>query len=444
MQVPSEIPVRSRSGRHAAVRRSTRGPLDDDDPLAASLPVDNDPSPISSPKLNIDTTSARPSTSSSLLSPPGTGMHRPPSPSSPSQSPTRSQLDLSLLLRPSLYQSIPTDSTLPPFLSADHQPPPGASLSSLISTCQFRHAAIKAASDLCTGIIQPTDPQRILETFHIRLACLVLTGNNTLAAQESRALSDYLSRNTRPGQTSPAIYLPWELRLLLHRLQSRVSADGRRSIMSLYTLGGECRTRAAAALDDEERILWTRRLADLGLRVAAELIEMGEFDAAARHLQSLDEPNDDSDALVRKALLQLRIGDVAAAETTVNETKDGETNDSRATLRGLTQLARGDYTAAMETFAALHETQPQDIVAANNYAVSLLYTGKMDAAAPLLEALVDGADAIPAPGVLFNLATFYELATERAVDRKVRLVERVAARGAEQGGWERVGAEFKL
>ncbi|KAK4944153.1 hypothetical protein LTR66_014537, partial [Elasticomyces elasticus] len=52
------------------------------------------------------------------------------------------------------------------------------------------------------------------------------------------------------------------------------------------------------------------------------------------------------------------------------------------------------------------------------------------------------------PALLFNLATVYELCTERARDAKVRLVERLA--GAPPGGggaglqWEREGAEFKL
>ncbi|KAK4996490.1 hypothetical protein LTR66_003906, partial [Elasticomyces elasticus] len=56
------------------------------------------------------------------------------------------------------------------------------------------------------------------------------------------------------------------------------------------------------------------------------------------------------------------------------------------------------------------------------------------------------------PALLFNLATVYELCTERARDAKVRLVERLASAPPGGGGggggagyrWEREGAEFKL
>ncbi|GAM85258.1 hypothetical protein ANO11243_032620 [Dothideomycetidae sp. 11243] len=284
-----------------------------------------------------------------------------------------------------------------------------------------------------------------LPVFHIRLACLILTGQTTLAAQEARTLSDHLSRNTRPGQSAPATYLPWELRLLLHRLQSRMSADGRRSIMALYALGTECRARGASALHDEERRIWTDRLDDLGLRVAAELIEMGEFDAAGRHLHDMNSMHHSNQGLQRKALLQLRIGDIAAAEETMaSMSAEVIADDAGLAFRGLMQLSNGDYSAAVDTYAKAHAARPHDVLVANNYAVSLLYAGMISTAASLLEALIDGEGTSPSPGVLFNLATFYELATERAVDRKVRLVERVAARGPERGGWERTGAEFKL
>lgn len=48
-------------------------------------------------------------------------------------------------------------------------------------------------------------------------------------------------------------------------------------------------------------------------------------------------------------------------------------------------------------------------------------------------------------GLLFNLATVYELRTENAMEKKHVLAQRVADKGpAGERGWERVNADFKL
>ena len=124
--------------------------------------------------------------------------------------------------------------------------------------------------------------------------------------------------------------------------------------------------------------------------------------------------------------------------------KRDEADDEYMNVKALVHLGRGDYAAAADTYAILHTARPHDTLIANNYAVCLLYTGNMDLASSVLNDLIDDKDTSLASGVLFNLATLYELATERAVDKKVRLVERVAGRSATDGGWERTGAEFKL
>lgn len=210
--------------------------------------------------------------------------------------------------------------------------------------------------------------------------------------------------------------------------------------MALYALGSECRGHALAAGTGEERVMWAGRLWDLGIRVASELIETGEVDAARRHLASLGDGEGvrTKESLMAKALLEIRTGDIRAAETTAGMLEEGKAE----VLSGLIALGKGDIDSASEIFGKLHRVDGKDVLVTNNYAICLLYTGRMEEARSVLEGLVD--ETQPTTGVLFNLATMYELATEKAVDRKAKLVERVAAKGVDNGGWERAGVEFKL
>ncbi|PNS20800.1 hypothetical protein CAC42_2731 [Sphaceloma murrayae] len=462
MSIQSDLPTRTRSARQAAVRRSTRGPLDDEDPLAPSPTTAAEAPPPASPPSS--TTSPRP-TPSALLSPPlsaltASSRHLPPlslsRPTSPSRIP-----DLTFLTRPQLYSPLPTPQLLPPFLTPLHQSPaPSSTLSDLTKTHSFRHAAIKAASDLCTGIVPPDAPAQILETFHVRLACLVLIGQTEIAAQEARPLADFLARTaaqqqqqqqgrqgSRPGsaaglgtaRTSPdAGIVPWELRVLVQWLSGVGAQDGgRRGIMGLYALGAECRARWAEG-KAEEKVMWKERLGELGIRVGAELVRMGEGEAAARHLRGL-EGEMGAEVKGGLALLYARMGDVKGAERVIGEISGGQ---EVGVLRGLVAFARGEYDVAREAFAEMYADNDDDVLVANNYAICLLYTGGMQQAAQIMERLVN--ETTPVTGTLFNLATMYELATEKAVEKKAKLVERVASRGPENGGWERPGVDFKL
>ena len=94
--------------------------------------------------------------------------------------------------------------------------------------------------------------------------------------------------------------------------------------------------------------------------------------------------------------------------------------------------------------STLHRLHPSSELLTQNLAVCLLYTGEIERANQLLESLVDEGQNFPA--LLFNLATVYELRSERARERKVKLAERVAGHGHEEGamGCERNGADFKL
>lgn len=60
----------------------------------------------------------------------------------------------------------------------------------------------------------------------------------------------------------------------------------------------------------------------------------------------------------------------------------------------------------------------------------------------MLEGLIDtGASSHT---LLFNLATMYELCTDKHRNLKTRLVERVARLDESAAGWEKMNADFKL
>lgn len=95
-------------------------------------------------------------------------------------------------------------------------------------------------------------------------------------------------------------------------------------------------------------------------------------------------------------------------------------------------MAEGRYEDAILELRAL----PQSDLVVQNLAVCLFYVGRVEETMALLGALVEKGRACRA--VTFNLATCYELTTERAGVRKGELAERVGGMG------ERGGGDFKL
>ena len=337
-------------------------------------------------------------------------------------------------------------------MNSKHQPAPDTPLNELLSRGFFRHAADRAADDLTSGMISSFDHETILQLYQIRLSCLVLASRPDFAAQEARPLLEWIARNSgpqRPQQERQGDLrlVPWDLRLLLQRLQTLAPGDSRRGVMALYTLGSECRARALASQKADNPSayqLWTSRLAELGLRVASELIEMHEYDAALRHLDSLSsgkEPLQASLAL-HKTLLYLRIGNIVAAEHTISSISSDD-KITKPLLTSLAQLAKGDYNAAVASLSSLHETQPENELVTTNLAVCYMYAGEQEKAHTLISSLVEKKENV-FPGLLFNLVTMYELRTERAVEKKTQLAVKIAELGPSERGWERVGGEFKL
>ena len=303
----------------------------------------------------------------------------------------------------------------------------------------------------------------------MRLACLLLLGAPALAAAEARALGDLHAPDYHDG--AGRCLLPWELRVLATRLRAG-GADGdvRSSVEGYYDLAADARrgvVQAArgGAQGRAERQLWERRLRDLGVRVANGLVEVGEWQGARRHLETLrsrgpskneDDPASEEEGLIqaRLALLGLRIGDVEGARRALEGAGGAAPAHAYAeAIRPVLSAAEGNYSSAAAQLRAAragHEDGAGggggggggDALAAQNRAVCALYTGRLGEARELLEALAERG--IGARALLFNLTTVYELCTERSRALKEELAERVAGWEGSVMGWERRTADFKL
>ncbi|KAB8338721.1 hypothetical protein FH972_021666 [Carpinus fangiana] len=383
----------SHARRQALPRRSTKGPLDaGSDPLTHPHPQGGAPSDVV-PKQSPPTAAGAAATSP----PPVTVVER-------------EQKDFRFLLRHDIFQplghgDLPVPFRQTPETSQDSSP------ASLLSRGRFRDAANVVAEQLKTNTA-PTDHARIFDLYYTRLVCLQLLGLHYQAAQESRALQDFNGAFFRNPSTGLHL-APWELRLLLVRLQAIGFSDWRRGIMTYYELAREARFRARRATA-EEIVVWQRRLKDIGIRVGNALIEMGDHDGAARHLQDIAANQAlDSASAARLALVYLRIGNVDAAKDALQHVDD---NSSLALLDPLCKMADGEYLAAIDAWSAYKDSAEDDKLSpavAQNMAVCLVYAGRMEE--------IDHGNF--EQSITFNLATVYELSLGK-VQHRLQAVDR--------------------
>ena len=303
--------------------------------------------------------------------------------------------------------------------------------------------------------------------------------------------------------------LPWRLLLLGTTLQHLPPGPRLISALYDLASYARARYKRAAnfEIDDADgKLLWKSRLRDLGVRVANTLVEMGDWEGCRRHLQSLrvglgeglDGREEDEMLRGRIALVAIRIGDLVIAREALGlmkskKGKPGKEGERRTTednssdvekssedkgeaeeiqeqveadddeaiaptstyleaLRPLLYLAEGSFPTARDR---LTTSLLPSFLAKSNQAVIALYAGQLPEARALLEELVEetkkpsssrGAEGgMPPTALLFNLATCYELLTDRARALKVGLAERVAQMdGNSIGGWVRAVGDFKL
>jgi tetratricopeptide (TPR) repeat protein len=364
------------------------------------------------------------------------------------------QKDFGYLLRPEIYHSLTLLDVPPPLRVSSLQPSSDTPLSTLVKYGHFRSAAIKAAQELTSNTVSPSDHATIFPLIYTRLACLTLCNATSLAAQEVKALEDLNSIYYLDDATGKHL-APWELRVLAVRLQGMGFNDARRGVMGYYDLGREARLALSElkknqAANEEEIAMWQTRLEDLGLRVASALIETDDLDGASRHLKLLGGSNG---LRMQKALLWLYLGDVDAARSCVSRSTDAENTNPREAdiILALAHMGDGEYASAVTIWEALISSSTDSDETGmfrQNLAVCLLYLGQLPQGRTQLEALVDAG--LVWKGVTFNLATIYELCTERSRALKISIVEKIAVQKEdrsgvdEAGGYEGVNADFKL
>ncbi|KAJ5916491.1 hypothetical protein N7504_000506 [Penicillium tannophilum] len=435
--------------RPSRPRSSTRGPLDEpDDPLDSA-------SASSSPNLSTDNDGFS-----------GASLHE-LDPLAPDDLPETLGKDLSFVLRHNIFHPLNHSNIPSPLRSEFIVLNPGEPLSSSLGVLEkllvggrFLVAAHFAASILTSSLITPMDVKIIFSLFYTRLACLELSGNTVLAAQESKALEDlnsafyYIDVGSDSSEVDrkdnhvpnhyPRHIVPWPLRVLAVRLQSIGFGDPRRSIGGLYEIGLEARREITnQATGEAERKIWRERLADLGMRSVNALIEMGDLDAAKRSLESLQSVDSDTDTTkLRKALLFLRIGDVDSAQSIFGDSPESKES---ALLQPLLSMSDGRYNDAVDQWRALQEdkTRTDAALVAQNLAVCLLYSGKLDEARQLLESQISANHSFSS--LVFNLSTVYELCSDNASHLKGQLAATIAGQPVSgQTNMDRPNTDFKL
>ncbi|KAL6235785.1 hypothetical protein BDW75DRAFT_131020 [Aspergillus navahoensis] len=377
--------------------------------------------------------------------------------------PSELEKDLSFLLRYDNYHSL-SQVDIPHALRADFISPTSdetlasslGTLERLLTEGHFLLAAYLAGTILTSSLITPTDAKLIFALFYTRLACLELSGNTNIAAQESKALEDLsstfyyvepemIAADAHDNQSSYARHIaPWPLRILAIRLQSIGFGDPRRGIGGLYEIGLEARREILRPdIDPAERDIWKQRLSDLGIRAVNALIEMGDLNAAKRSLESLRKTESANEATrLRAVLLLLAIGDIDAARQLCEGF--GDTGD--ALFKPLLSMSEGHYSDAViewRDILANKSREMDEAIISQNLAVCLLYTGRLSEAREALETLVQARHSFPS--LVFNLATVYELCSDKAMQLKHGLVEKVARQPVTgHANLDRPSADFKL
>ncbi|KAJ9604595.1 hypothetical protein H2200_010709 [Cladophialophora chaetospira] len=453
---------RKPSSRAALPRRMTKGPLDaPEDPLASTPAASQQPlSPQeeTNETLPLATTLAKPMTPRQGRSP------------APEPSTSEEERDLSFLLDSSIYHALSQVEVPSPFRKPFLLPPNQEAslntilqqLDSLIADCDFLRAAQFAGSVLVSGTVRPTDAKTIFRLLEIRYSCLELTSNSLIAAQEAKALEDLSSGfyydELEPEKESeeeaiegrprkvPQHIMPFSLRLQALRLQSIGFSDPRRGVSSLFDVGMECREHLSSPTTSPvQRKLWTERLHETSIRVVNALIEMGDVESAARTLQSLKPTNTEDLALwtSRMILLKIKTGDISGAQRLL-ESSTLEPQD-KPVLESLFAVAEGRYDDAASVLSKNEATTDPAVEAfvKQNLAVAYLYRGEIRKARNLLEELVDGGYSFQS--LTINLATIFDLTSDKARDLKTSMVSRIASHQQDKTQVRSyLNADFKL
>lgn len=211
---------------------------------------------------------------------------------------------------------------------------------------------------------------------------------------------------------------------MLENLESGLAPDG-----SSLQLASEVRIECLKT--------WRLRQLRLLHSVANTLCQLKDLNSAVKvyeQIADLEEAERKPVVLSGVGRMLLQLGDIQAAEHFFEKSEacfESKTETEAQILswfnQGFLSIGRGQFDDACIAFQEVLALQPLHPVAMNNVAVMMIYVGKLREALDVLQCLVKTAPRQNLQdGVVFNLATLYELETSKALDKKKEVLNLVA------------------
>ncbi|KLO17946.1 hypothetical protein SCHPADRAFT_900131 [Schizopora paradoxa] len=429
-------------------------PFIEDVPLAASTEIvasseekPSDVSPVSSPDASNASVLSHP-LSELPNTPLNVNKDVPPSPPAASTSASDSDSEEAApvvhapgITLPTLFLPIPNTDPLTTLLIKhvpdSHMRPPRdvsgdwqqSDFHTLVMTNNWRALARMARDRIVQA--DPSDIEVILSLWYVRLSSLARLRLFNQVSAECDNLFVALSSIEPPAAQSYVFnnVLPFELEVLQARC-TYWAGDPLGYLDDVSILHRRCKLKARAASEKSDVEMWKERGARMCLIMASQLAEMKDFTAAASLLEPLYKSSQSPVLLSAIARIYLQAGNVLSA-TRLFE-KVAADADAEASLKtsnsAMLAAVNGDWRTSAELYAQLMSMDQGDIVAINNYAVSLLGEGRVKDGIHVLEtALQASPSAITTTEpFLFNLSTLYELRSGLTAHKKRDLLIEVA------------------
>ncbi|PAA69768.1 hypothetical protein BOX15_Mlig013481g1 [Macrostomum lignano] len=317
----------------------------------------------------------------------------------------------------------------------------------------FRAGCHRACLDLLARLLLQHHQQHQLHTpaslrlWFARLALLVRTRQLSTAETELLAFRNLdgpdLYYEFYPGQYPGrrGSMVPFGMRLL------HADLGGAGALARLYFLSAVidrmlCNLQAGlseAGLDlppmtaEQRRAsleLWQRRKAAVLYSVANNLATVAKDHAAAARvygqLLTLD-PGNSERICAALGRLSMQVGDLQSARHHLGRCAQSAPAERRDFYAAQLAVTSADWATAQRLFRSALDSNPGNMLAANNLAVICLYTGQLREAIRLLESLLERQPKLAIhEGLVFNLCTMYDLESSKSVGKKTRLLETVA------------------
>lgn len=352
-------------------------------------------------------------------------------------------------------------------LSSDEVSPDENGLKTLMRTGSWR--SVLKLADRC--IAMSSNPQQILQFKLCKAVSLTKTRNYKNALDEISAIGDF-NDPTNCFESYTALFpgkkgsmVPFSMLVLKAELLYVLGTD--QSLDPLFNLLSYCRREIErlrheakpssstpgdpnspplainvppsitpyAPVDDVFEstpvvALWREREKKLTLQIATHLVALKEYLQALSLMESLAHTGD-TVMLSSLARIHLQLGCLRAAQTLFDEVEAKTPNPTQNALtlmnRGYMYLAMDQYNQAIDSFDAVLKVDPRNIAAANNRSICWLYTCDLAKAIGSLEGMIQSdPEHNLDESLIFNLCTLYDLASDRATDKKKNVMALVA------------------